>query len=89
MVSSGHLREKYNSCATIFVDNTIYQSDLRITVQCPVLAIYYHIKNRDANRSKDIFDERIHSFPQNMVQEELFKHNPEPESIYPFIHPFL
>ncbi|XP_014384427.1 PREDICTED: cyclin-Y-like protein 1 [Myotis brandtii] len=71
-VSPGHLREKYSSCATVFVDSTISQSDLKITLQCLALAIYYHIKNRDANRSKDIFDERIHPFTQDMVQEEHF-----------------
>ncbi|XP_054580806.1 cyclin-Y-like protein 1 [Eptesicus fuscus] len=82
-------REKYSSCATLYVDSTFCQPDLRITVQCLALAIYYHIKNRDSNRSKDIFDERIHPFTRNKVQEEHFTHNPEPESIYRFIHPFF
>ncbi|XP_023613830.1 cyclin-Y-like protein 1 [Myotis lucifugus] len=88
-VSPGHLREKYSSCATLYVDSTISQSDLKLTLQCLALAIYYHIKNRDANRSKDIFDERIHPFTQNTVQEENFTQNPDPESIYRFIHPFF
>ncbi|XP_014403018.1 PREDICTED: cyclin-Y-like protein 1 [Myotis brandtii] len=61
-VSPDNHREKYSSCATLYVDSTISQSDLRVTVQCLALAIYHHIKNRDANRSKDIFDERIHPF---------------------------
>ncbi|XP_006763513.1 PREDICTED: cyclin-Y-like protein 1, partial [Myotis davidii] len=88
-VSPGHLREKYSSCATLFVDSTISQPDLKVTLQCLALAIYHHIRNRDANRSKDIFDERIHPFTQNTVQEEHFTHNPDPESIYRFIHPFF
>ncbi|XP_070277297.1 cyclin-Y-like protein 1 [Myotis yumanensis] len=96
-VSTDNLREKYSSCATLYVDSTISQSDLRLTVQCLALAIYHHIKNRDANRSKDIFDERIHPFTENTVQEEHFTtaqeehftHNPDPESIYQFIHPFF
>ncbi|XP_036278143.1 cyclin-Y-like protein 1 isoform X2 [Pipistrellus kuhlii] len=60
-VSPGHLTKKYSSCSTIFLDDsTVSQPNLRTTVQCVTLAIYYHIKNRDANRSLDIFDERSH-----------------------------
>lgn len=88
-VSPRRRREKYSSCATLYVDSTFCQPDLRITVQCLALAVYYHIKNRDSNRSKDIFDERIHPFTRDKVQEEHFAHNPEPESIYRFIHPFF
>ncbi|XP_070278535.1 cyclin-Y-like protein 1 [Myotis yumanensis] len=88
-VSPGHLREKYSSCATVFVDSTISQSDLKITLQCLALAIYYHIKKRDANRSKDIFDERLHPVTEEKVPEEFFHHNPDPESIYRFIRPFF
>ncbi|XP_070279606.1 cyclin-Y-like protein 1 [Myotis yumanensis] len=88
-VSPGHLREKYSSCATVFVDSTISQSDLKITLQCLALAIYYHIKKRDANRSKDIFDERLHPVTAEKVPEEFFHHNPDPESIYRFIRPFF
>ncbi|XP_070278676.1 cyclin-Y-like protein 1 [Myotis yumanensis] len=89
IVSPGHLREKYSSCATVFVDSTISQSDLKITLQCLALAIYYHIKKRDANRSKDIFDERLHPVTEEKVPEEFFHHNPDPESIYRFIRPFF
>lgn len=32
-VSPGHLREKYSSCATLFVDSTISQPDLKVTLQ--------------------------------------------------------
>ncbi|XP_024419891.1 cyclin-Y-like protein 1 isoform X2 [Desmodus rotundus] len=60
-VSPGHLTKKYSSCSTIFLDDsTVSQPNLRTTIQCVTLAIYYHIKNRDANRSLDIFDERSH-----------------------------
>ncbi|XP_070280835.1 cyclin-Y-like protein 1 [Myotis yumanensis] len=88
-VSPGHLREKYSSCATVFVDSTISQTDLKITLQCLALAIYYHIKKRDANRSKDVFDERLHPVTEEKVPEEFFHHNPDPESIYRFIRPFF
>ncbi|XP_054569454.1 cyclin-Y-like protein 1 [Eptesicus fuscus] len=88
-VSPGHLREKYSSCATVYVDYSISQPDLRIAVQCLALAIYYHIKNRDSNRSKDIFDERLHPVTEEKVPEESFHHDPDPESIYRFIRPFF
>ncbi|CAK6432783.1 unnamed protein product [Pipistrellus nathusii] len=88
-VLPGHLRRKNSSCATIFVDSSISHPDLRIGVQSMALAIYYHIKNRDDNRSKDIFDERIHPFTQSKVREEHFTQNPDLGSIYAFIHPFF
>ncbi|KAM5156384.1 cyclin-Y-like protein 1 isoform 2-T2 [Callospermophilus lateralis] len=60
-VSPGQLTKKYSSCSTIFLDDsTVSQPNLRTTIKCVTLAIYYHIKNRDANRSLDIFDERSH-----------------------------
>ncbi|XP_045713671.1 cyclin-Y-like protein 1 [Phyllostomus hastatus] len=89
-VSLSHLTEKYSSCSTIFLDDsTICQPNLGITVQCLALALYYHIKNRDADRSKDIFDERLHPFTQEMVPEEHFSRDPDPDFIYRFISPFF
>ncbi|KAK1338695.1 hypothetical protein QTO34_019352, partial [Cnephaeus nilssonii] len=131
-VSPGHRSAKYSSCSTIFLDDsTICHPNVRITMQCLALAIYYHIKNRiekaesalitllivtalskmflskaefvfqqetvknkmttsyNANRSEDIFDERLHPFTQEIVPEEYFNHNPDSESIYRFIHPFF
>ncbi|XP_054446563.1 cyclin-Y-like protein 1 isoform X1 [Pteronotus mesoamericanus] len=89
-VSKHHVTEKYSSCSTIFLDDsTICQPNLGITVQCLALALYYHIKNRDANRSEDIFDERLHPFSQETVPDEYFNRDPDPESIYRFISPFF
>lgn len=85
-VSPGHLTKKYSSCSTIFLDDsTVSQPNLRTTVQCVTLAIYYHIKNRDANRSLDIFDERSHPLTRETVPEEYFKHDPEHKFIYRFV----
>ncbi|XP_057405765.1 cyclin-Y-like protein 1 isoform X3 [Balaenoptera acutorostrata] len=50
------------------------------------LAIYYHIKNRDADRSLDIFDERLHPLTREKVPEEYFEHDPEHKFIYRFVH---
>ncbi|EHH55114.1 hypothetical protein EGM_04253, partial [Macaca fascicularis] len=85
-VSPGQLTKKYSSCSTIFLDDrTVNQPNLRTTVKCVTLAIYYHIKNRDANRSLDIFDERSHPLTREKVPEEYFKHDPEHKFIYRFV----
>ncbi|XP_034863162.1 cyclin-Y-like protein 1 isoform X2 [Mirounga leonina] len=85
-VSPGQLTKKYSSCSTIFLDDsTVSQPNLRTTIKCVTLAIYYHIKNRDANRSLDIFDERSHPLTREKVPEEYFKHDPEHKFIYRFV----
>lgn len=61
-ISPGHLTKKCSSCSTIFVDDsTVSKTNLRTTVQCVTLAIYYHIKNRDANRWIFLMRDHIHS----------------------------
>uniref|UniRef100_A0A7N8XK03 Cyclin Y-like 1 n=1 Tax=Mastacembelus armatus TaxID=205130 RepID=A0A7N8XK03_9TELE len=46
-VSPGPLSKKYSSCSTIFIDDsTVSQPNLKSTIKCVTLAIYYHIKNR-------------------------------------------
>ncbi|XP_019064155.1 cyclin-Y-like protein 1 [Fukomys damarensis] len=49
------------------------------------IAVYYLIKNRDANRSLDIFDERLHPLTSEKLPEEYFEHDPEYMRIYRFI----
>ncbi|XP_057397391.1 uncharacterized protein LOC102998405 isoform X1 [Balaenoptera acutorostrata] len=86
-VSPGQLTKKYSSCSTIFLDDsTVSQPNLRTTVKCLTLAIYYHIKNRDADRSLDIFDERLHPLTREKVPEKYFEHDPEHKFIYRFVH---
>ncbi|XP_043783631.1 cyclin-Y-like protein 1 [Cervus elaphus] len=86
-VSPGQLTKKYSSCPAIFLDDsTVSQPNLRITIKCEILEIYYHIKNRDANRSLDIFDERSHPLTRERVPEEYFQHDPEHKFIYRFVH---
>ncbi|XP_059776538.1 cyclin-Y-like protein 1 isoform X2 [Balaenoptera ricei] len=86
-VSPGQLTKKYSSCSTIFLDDsTVSQPNLRTTVKCMTLAIYYHIKNRDADRSLDIFDERLHPLTREKIPEEYFEHDPEHKFIYRFVH---
>ncbi|XP_004870757.1 cyclin-Y-like protein 1 [Heterocephalus glaber] len=49
------------------------------------LAVYYHIKNRDVNRSLDILDQRCHPLTREKHPEEYFEHDPEHSCIYRFV----
>ncbi|XP_035767170.1 cyclin-Y-like protein 1 [Neolamprologus brichardi] len=69
-VSPGPLSKKYSSCSTIFIDDsTVSQPNLKSTIKCVTLAIYYHIKNRDSDRSLDIFDEKLHPLSVSMLMK--------------------
>uniref|UniRef100_A0A4W5KI28 Cyclin-like domain-containing protein n=1 Tax=Hucho hucho TaxID=62062 RepID=A0A4W5KI28_9TELE len=84
--SPGLLSKKYSSCSTIFLDDsTVSLPNLKSTVKCVTLAIYYHIKNRDSNRSLDIFDEKIHPLTREKVPEDYYSVDPEHKLIYRFV----
>ncbi|XP_016155125.1 PREDICTED: cyclin-Y-like protein 1 [Ficedula albicollis] len=85
-VSPGQLTKKYSSCSTIFIDDsTVSQPNLRSTIKCVTLAIFYHIKNRDSDRSLDIFDEKSHPLTREEVPDDYYKHDPEHKHIYRFV----
>ena len=51
--------KKASSCSTIYIDDsTVSQPNLKSTIKCVSLAIYYHIKNRNSDTILDIFDEK-------------------------------
>lgn len=78
--------KKSSSCSTIYLDDsTVSQPNLKNTVKCVALAIYYHIKNRDSQREIDIFDEKLHPLTRDGVTEDYDKHNPEHRQIYKFV----
>ena len=53
--------KKASSCSTIIIDDsTVSQPNLKNTIKCVSLAIYYHIKNRKSEGIIDIFDEKNH-----------------------------
>lgn len=59
-LGKGQLK-KSSSCSTIFIDDsTVSQPNLKNTIKCVALAIYYHIKNRTAEAVLEIFDEAQH-----------------------------
>ncbi|XP_054479923.1 cyclin-Y-like protein 1 isoform X2 [Anoplopoma fimbria] len=85
-MSPGVLTKKYSSCSTIFLDDsTVSQPNLKSTIKCVTLAIYYHIKNRDSNRSVDIFDEKKHPLSREKVPDDYSVVDPEHKLIYRFI----
>ncbi|KAM7154792.1 cyclin-Y-like protein 1 [Molossus nigricans] len=89
-VSPDLLREKHSSCSTIFLDeSTLSEPSVIITVHSLAIAIYYHIKNRDSNRTKNIFEEYLYSSDPEEIDLEKYHHIPHPESIYSFIRPLF
>ncbi|XP_038819379.1 cyclin-Y-like [Salvelinus namaycush] len=84
----GSTRRKHSSCSTIFLDdNTVSQPNLKFTIKCVSLAIYYHIKNRDKDGGmrQDIFDEKLHPLSKSEVPSDYDKHDPEQKQIYRFV----
>ncbi|XP_005994867.1 cyclin-Y [Latimeria chalumnae] len=84
----GQTKRKYSSCSTIFLDDsTVSQPNLKYTIKCVALAIFYHIKNRDLDGRMlmDIFDEKIHPLSKNEVPPDYDKHDPEQKQIYRFV----
>uniref|UniRef100_H0WNS8 Cyclin Y n=1 Tax=Otolemur garnettii TaxID=30611 RepID=H0WNS8_OTOGA len=88
----GQIARKYSSCSTIFLDDsTVSQPNLKYTIKCVALAIYYHIKNSfptrdpDGRMLLDIFDENLHPLSKSEVPPDYDKHNPEQKQIYRFV----
>ncbi|KAK1885465.1 Cyclin-Y [Dissostichus eleginoides] len=84
----GLVRRKYSSCSTIFLDDsTVSQPNLKYTIKCVALAIYYHIKNRevDGRMVIDIFDEKLHPLTKSEIPPDYEKHDPEQKQIYRFV----
>ncbi|XP_043465197.1 cyclin-Y-like protein 1 [Leptopilina heterotoma] len=78
--------KKSSSCSTIYLDDsTVSQPNLKNTVKCVALAIYYHIKNRTSQRQIEIFDEKLHPLTRDGVADDYDKHNPEHKQIYKFV----
>uniref|UniRef100_A0A914W585 Cyclin-like domain-containing protein n=1 Tax=Plectus sambesii TaxID=2011161 RepID=A0A914W585_9BILA len=87
--SFAHPLKKSNSCSTIFLDDsTISQPNLKNTIKCISLAIYYHILNRKYRgheRLMEIFEERLHPITRDPIPSEYMTRDPEHRQIYRFI----
>ncbi|XP_035232364.1 cyclin-Y-like protein 1 [Stegodyphus dumicola] len=82
----GRPLKKSSSCSTIYLDDsTVSQPNLKNTIKCVTLAIYYHIRNRTSNRTLDIFDEKLHPLSKDKVLEDYDQKDPDHRSIYRFV----
>nr|XP_021531435.1 putative cyclin-Y-like protein 3 [Aotus nancymaae] len=80
-----HLDRKYSSCSTILLDNsTVSKPDLSHILESVILAIYYNINHRYANRSLAIFDEPIHPFSQEKILGKSFGDDPTRNCIFEY-----
>ncbi|XP_055336921.1 cyclin-Y-like protein 1 [Paramacrobiotus metropolitanus] len=82
------LQRKFNSCSTIFLDDsTVSQPNLRSTIKCVSLAIYYHIKNRENRlvRTLDIFEERLHPLSKDELATDYDQVDPDHRHVYRFL----
>ncbi|EYC02744.1 hypothetical protein Y032_0098g3102 [Ancylostoma ceylanicum] len=69
-------------------DSTISQPNLKNTIKCISLAIYYHIanrKNRSHERLMEIFEERLHPITREALPPELMTKDPDHRQIYRFV----
>ncbi|KAJ8680464.1 hypothetical protein QAD02_016251 [Eretmocerus hayati] len=78
--------KKSSSCSTIYLDDsTVSQPNLKNTVKCVALAVYYNIKNRVSDRQLEIFDEKLHPLTRDGVSDDYDRHDPEHKQIYKFV----
>jgi len=78
--------KKSSSCSTIYIDDsTVSQPNLKNTIKCVSLAIYYHIKNRKSSNMIAIFDEKLRPLTRDVVPSDYDAFNPEHRHIYKFI----
>ncbi|XP_032115118.1 cyclin-Y-like protein 2 isoform X4 [Sapajus apella] len=64
-IDTYYFSSKFNSCSTIFLEDTTTSCPhFKMTLKSVALEIYLLIKERDENRTLEIFDEHI--FPFNV-----------------------
>ncbi|RWS04472.1 cyclin-Y-like protein 1-B [Dinothrombium tinctorium] len=77
--------KKSSSCSTIYLDeSTVSHPDLKHTLKCVTLAIYYHIKNRTSNKVVDIFDEKLNPLSKDCIVDGDLK-DPDHKVVYRFV----
>ncbi|XP_076313396.1 cyclin Y isoform X1 [Tachypleus tridentatus] len=78
--------KKSSSCSTIYLDDsTVSQPNLKNTIKCVTLAVFYHIRSRSSNKMLDIFDERLHPLSKDGYPEDFEERDPDHRSIYKFV----
>lgn len=87
--SSPVMIKKANSCSTIYTDDsTVSLPNLKVTLKCVSLAVFYHLKNRDRDRDPrtlPIFDEKLHPLTKEEVSAHYADYTPDHKVIYKFV----
>lgn len=84
--SEQNAMRKYSSCSTIFIDDsTVSQPNLKNTIKAVAFAVYFHVRNRESDRTLEIFDERAHPLSKELIPEDYDTRDPEHKHIYRFV----
>nr|XP_039333675.1 cyclin-Y-like protein 2 [Saimiri boliviensis boliviensis] len=85
-VFTEHFIQKCSSCSTIFLDDsTASRPHFTMTLKSVALVIYYLIRQRGADKTLDVFDERSYPFTREQLPEEHFKYDPRHKVIFRFV----
>ncbi|XP_076822222.1 cyclin-Y-like protein 1 [Clavelina lepadiformis] len=84
--SASHKRR--SSCSTIYLDDsTVSQPNIKASIKCVALAVFYHIKHREMEEKHTpaIFDEKLHPLSRDEVPVDYAVKLPDHRQIYRFI----
>uniref|UniRef100_H2YZW2 Cyclin-like domain-containing protein n=1 Tax=Ciona savignyi TaxID=51511 RepID=H2YZW2_CIOSA len=82
--SNTHKRR--SSCSTIYIDDsTVSQPNIKASIKCVALAVFYHIKHRENKQTPDIFDEMLYPLTKEAVPAGYDQLEPDHRQIYRFI----
>ncbi|XP_039333675.2 cyclin-Y-like protein 2 [Saimiri boliviensis] len=85
-VFTEHFIQKCSSCSTIFLDDsTASRPHFTMTLKSVALVIYYLIRQRGADKTLDVFDERSYPLTREQLPEEHFKYDPRHKVIFRFV----
>lgn len=81
------MHKRFSSCSTIYIDDsTVSQPNIKATIKCVALAVYYCIKHRENDkRTMEVFDEKKHPLTRERVPSDYDKREPDHRHIYRFI----
>jgi len=85
---NNHILKRRSSCSTIYIDDsTVSQPNIKASIKCVALAVYYHIRHPDDSQKHkpDIFDERQHPLSKEAVASDYDTRQPDHRQIYKFI----
>nr|XP_002122872.3 cyclin-Y-like protein 1 [Ciona intestinalis] len=85
---SSNTHKRRSSCSTIYIDDsTVSQPNIKASIKCVALAVFYHIKHRgeEHKETPDIFDEKLYPLTKEPVPHNYGSVEPDHRQIYRFI----